>query len=408
MVLEWVRASPRAFKVLVASALIENIAFGLIIPYLTIYMVEDLLIGETLSGVILAAYTISGVPAVIIGGMMADKIGRRIVLLISLSMMSVTMMLYFFANGFVTLLMVVLADSFVGSLYMPAANAMIADVMPSSERPKAYSTLRIAWNTGMFVGPAIGIGIVATYSIRELFLFGSAILAGAFVVNLFMIPETRPEATANEEVSFRKVMAVSRNRPFLVLIILTGFLWIFMSQWMSILQLYAVEDLNLQKAVPGMLFAINALMVVGLQLWVTSKMVLLRPSLVLMGGQAIVAFGFMAIFFAKDLLSLVLCIVVVTIGEIIYMSIISAIVANMAPETQRGVYMGFMGFVQSLAMGVGFFLGMALYDLLQQHEYIWIVFGVFGFVTSLGYIVFSRTIGLDKDISRKTISQLAD
>lgn len=408
MVLEWLRASPRAFKVLVASALIENIAFGLIIPYLTIYMVQDLLIENTLAGVVLAAYTISGVPAVILGGMFADKIGRRIVLLISLSLMSVTMMLYFFANGFVTLLAIVLADSFVGSLYMPAANAMIADVIPSAERPRAYSTLRIAWNSGMFIGPSIGVFIVVAYSIRELFLFGAAILAVAFVLNVLLIPETRPKSTEGQEVTFMKVMGVSKNRPFLLLIVMTGCLWFFMTQWMSVLAIYSTVDLKLQESVPGILFSLNAVMVVTLQLWVTSRMVRLKPSLVLMSGQIIVALGFMMIFFATDFASLVACIVVVTMGEIVYMSIISAIVADMSPESQRGIYMGFMGFVQSLTMGIGFFFGMLLLDVLPDHRFLWVIFGSFGLVTSLGYLAFSRMIGPDKDVPRNALPELAD
>ena len=406
--LDWLRSAPRAFKVLVASALIENIAFGLIIPYLTIYMVQDLLISDTLAGVVLAAYTISGVPAVILGGMLADKIGRRVVLLTSLSLMSVTMMLYFFANGFVTLLAIVLADSFVGSLYMPAANAMIADVIPSRDRPRAFSTLRIAWNSGMFIGPAIGVFIVVAYSIRELFLFGAVILAVGFVMNLILIPETRPQSTAEQEVTFRKVMAVSKNRPFFLLIGLTGCLWFFMTQWMSVLAVYATEDLNLKDTVPGVLFSINAIMVVTLQLWVTSRMVRIRPSLVLMFGQIIVALGFMTIFFATDFPSLLASIVVISVGEIVYMSIISAVVADMAPESQRGIYMGFMGFVQSLAMGIGFFFGMLLMDILKDHHYIWIIFGVFGLVTSVGYIAFSRMIGPEKDIPRNELPDVVD
>ena len=144
MVLNQFRAAPRAFRVLMVSALIENVAFGLIMPYLAIYMVDDLHIAEWLAGIALAGYTLSGIPGTIIGGMLTDKLGRRIVLLVSLGLMSLTMLLYFFAVDFVTLFMVVLADAFVGSLYMPAANAMIADVIPTEGRPKAYSTLRIA------------------------------------------------------------------------------------------------------------------------------------------------------------------------------------------------------------------------------------------------------------------------
>ncbi len=406
MVLEWLRKSPLAFKVLVTSAMIENIAFGLIIPYLTIYMVETLKISETLSGIELAAYTISGIPAVILGGMMADKIGRRVVLLASLSLMSVTMLLYFFANGFLTLLLVVLADSFVGSLYMPAANAMLADVIQPVDRPRAYSTLRIAWNSGLVIGPAIGVFIVAAYSLRELFVFGSVILVFAFVLNLVLIPETRPESAANQDVTFGSVLAVSRNRPFLVLVTMTGVLWLFLSQWISVLQLYAVQDLGLDKAVPGALFVVNAVMIVGLQLWVTSKMVMFRRSLVLMSGQLICALGFSLVFLANGIYPLIACVVIATIGEIVYMSIVATIIADMSPEAERGVYMGFSGFVQSLAMGIGLFFGMWLLDVLPVHKYVWLVFGAIGFFTSWGYIVFARMIGPQKDHPGKYVVEL--
>lgn len=397
MVLEGLRQYPRAFKVLIASALIENVAFGLIVPYLTIFMVKDLEISSISAGVVLAGYTMSGIPAMIIGGMLADKIGRRAVLLTSLGLMSVTLLMYFFTHDFYSILAVVLADSFVGSMYMPAANAMIADVIPTRDRPKAFSMLRISWNIGMFIGPAIGVLIVATYSIRELFVFGAVILAGAFVMNFVFIPETRPKSVEKQEVTFKKVMAVSRNRPFFLLIALTGTLWFFMAQWMSVLQLYATSDLALKSYVPGLLFAVNAVMVVTLQLPMTSQMVKYRRSMVLMSGQMISALGFSLVFFAQDLTMLIACIIVLTIGELVYMSIISAVIADMSPETERGIYMGFAGFVQSFAIGIGFFFGMWLYGALPDTEYFWPLFGIFGFVTSLGYLAFARMVGPEKD-----------
>jgi len=397
MAFQSLKASPRAFQVLVASALIENVAFGLIVPYLTLYMVNDLEISMPLAGIALAGYTLSGIPGTILGGMLADKIGRRSVLLMSLGLMSITLLMYFFAVNFVTVFIIVLADSFVGSLYMPAANAMIADVIQPSGRPKAYSTIRISWNVGMFIGPAIGVFIVAAFSIRELFIFGAAIIAGAFVMNLIYIPETKPEAAVDQEVTLMKVLRVGSNRPFLMLCSMTALMWFSFSQWMSVLQIYATSDLKLSSTVPGLLFAVNAVMVVTLQLWVTSKMVLFRRSLVLMVGQLIVAGGFSLIFFANDLPSLVACIVFITIGELIYMSIVSAIIADMSPEAERGLYMGFSGFIQSLGMGLGFFVGMWLLDVLPETRVLWLIFGVFGAVASLGYIVLSKMLGPEGD-----------
>ena len=401
MAFESLKASPRAFKVLVASALIENVAFGLIVPYLTLYMVVDLGISKPLAGLALAGYTLSGIPGTILGGMLTDKIGRRPVLLASLGLMSITLLMYFFAVNFATLFIIVLADSFVGSLYMPAANAMIADVIKPGGRPKAYSTIRISWNVGMFIGPAIGVFVVAAFSIRELFIFGAVILAGAFIMNFIYVPETKPKSAVDQEVTFMKVLRVANNRPFLMLCSMSALMWFSFSQWMSVLQIYATSDLNLGSSVPGLLFAVNAVMVITLQLWVTSKMVMFRRSLVLMVGQLIVAGGFSLIFFANDLPSLVACIVLITIGELVYMSIVSAIIADMSPEAERGLYMGFSGFIQSLGMGLGFFVGMWLLDILPETRVLWLIFGVFGALASLGYLVLAKMLGPERDLPKK-------
>ncbi|MGB2581722.1 MAG: MFS transporter, partial [Thermoplasmata archaeon] len=227
MVLDDLKRFPRVFKVLVASALIENMAFGLIIPFLAIYITQDLLFEEWAAGVVLAGYMVAGVPSMIIGGMLADKVGRRPVLLASLGLMSITILMYFFAYDFVTLFILVLADSFVGSMYMPAANAMIADVIKPVDRPRAFSALRVAWNVGIVFGPVMGAVILAVYPIKVLFVFGAIILAAAFFLNLVYIRETRPEKLESIRITFRSVVSVARDRPFLLLCSLSAMFWFF-------------------------------------------------------------------------------------------------------------------------------------------------------------------------------------
>lgn len=397
MVLEGLRSYPRAFKVLIASALIENMAFGLIIPYLTIYLVKDTGIPETLAGIILMGYTLSGIPAMIFGGILADKIGRRRVLLISLGLTTITILMYFFAYDFTTFFIVALADSFVGTMYMPAANAMIADVIPSANRPKAYSMLRIAWNIGIIFGPVAGAMIVAAAEIKWLFVFGAGIIFSAFCMNSVFIPETKPEDTG-EEITFRKTLAVAADKPFFLISALSGVFWFFFSQWMSVLPIYATVNLAISEYIWGLLFAVSAIMTVLFQIWVTSKTEKLRRSNVLMAGQLVASFGFALIFFATDFWSLLGFVVVITVGDLLYMSIISAIIADFAPEDKRGIYMGFSGFVQTLGGGAGFFFGMALLDILpHNHELVWPIFGAIGGFTSVGYLVFRRMIGPERD-----------
>ena len=393
---EELRAYPRAFKVLFASALIENTAFGLIIPFLTLYMKNDIKIDEVLIGVVLMGYTLSGIPAMILGGVLADKIGRRTVLLSSLGLMSLTILMYFFAFDFYSLFAIALVDSFVGTMYMPAANAMIADVIPSGQRPKAFSTLRIGWNVGIVFGPVVGAIIVAASSIKVLFVFGAAILFSAFIMNLVFIPETKPKDTG-EEITFKKVLAVASDRPFFLLCALTCVFWFFFSQWMSVLPLYSTEELGIQQYEFGLLFAVSAIMVVFLQIPVTSKTELRRRSAVLLLGQFVGSLGFGLIFLAWDFISLLACIVVITIGELVYMSIVSALIADLSPEARRGIYMGFSGFVQTLGSGVGFFFGMWLFDTMAAKQYIWLVFSSIGLITLVGYLPLAKMIGPERD-----------
>jgi len=394
MVFDSLKAYPFAFKVLVTSALIENTAFGLIIPFLTLYMMDDIHLSAPLAGVILMSYTVSGIPAMVVGGMLADKIGRRPVLLMSLGLMSFTTLMYFFVNSFWTLLVVALADSFVGSMYMPAANAMIADVIIPAERPKAFSILRIGWNVGIILGPVMGAIIVAALSMKFIFVFGSGILLAAFFMNLVFIPETRPSETG-DEITFRKVLSVGRDKPFFLLTALSGVFWFFFSQWMSVLPVYSTTKLGVEEYSFGVLFAVSALMTVLFQVWVTSKMMDYTRSSVLMVGQIIASAGFSLIFLATDFYSLLACIVVITVGEIVYMSMISTVIADLAPEARRGLYMGFGGFIQTLGSGLGFLFGMWLLDFLVQKEYVWLVFGAIGFATCVGYLFFSRMVGLE-------------
>jgi len=396
MAFEQLKAYPRAFKVLLASALIENAAFGLFIPYFSLYMKNDLGIEEVLIGVVLMGYTISGIPAMIVGGVLADRIGRRTVLLTSLGLMSFTILMYFFAFSFETMFIVALVDSFVGTMYMPAANAMIADVIPSPQRPKAFSALRIAWNTGIVFGPVLGAIIVVASSIKVLFLFGSAILFSAFIMNLLFIPETKPKDTG-EEITFRKVFAVASDRPFLLLCALSSVFWFFFSQWMSVLPIYATEQLGVEEYLFGLVFAVSAVMVVFFQIPVTSMTETRKRSGVLLVGQIIGAVGFGLIFLSWDFYSLLVCVVIITAGEIVYMSIVSAIIADMSPESRRGIYMGFSGFIQTLGGGIGFLFGMWLLSVLPEQQYIWLVFSFIGLVTSVGYISLAKMIGPDRD-----------
>jgi MFS family permease len=72
----------------------------------------------------------------------------------------------------------------------------------------------------------------------------------------------------------------------------------------------------------------------------------------------------------------------------------------MSPDAERGLYMGFSGFIQSLGIGLGFFVGMLLLDVLPEPRYIWFIFGAIGAVGSLGYILLGRMLGPERNLPK--------
>ena len=97
-----------------------------------------------------------------------------------------------------------------------------------------------------------------------------------------------------------------------------------------------------------------------------------------------------------------------TIGEMIYMSIVGAVTADMAPDSERGIYMGFTGFIQNIFMGIGFVFGMWLLDVIPEREFVWPIYGLIGILTLPGYILLAKIVKPEiNDPHRGTGDQLS-
>ncbi|MBI4558423.1 MAG: MFS transporter [Candidatus Hydrogenedentes bacterium] len=139
-------------------------------------------------------------------GSLSDRFGRKPVLLISITGIAISYLLWFFAGSFRTLVLARLLGGIMSS-NISTATAVVADVTSDTDRPKGMAVIGIAFGTGFILGPAIG-GISAGFNFVDhwpaLDTWGvnpfSTPALVAFVlslVNLFFVavrfPETRPE-----------------------------------------------------------------------------------------------------------------------------------------------------------------------------------------------------------------------
>ena len=124
-------------------------------------------------------------------GLLSDRLGRRPVLLISLTGFGLDFLFMAFAPS--------LSWLFVGRLISGAtsgifstANAYVADVTAPENRARAFGWMGSAFSFGFLAGPAIG-GLLGNYNLRLPFMAAAALtLINAFY-GLLVLPESLPE-----------------------------------------------------------------------------------------------------------------------------------------------------------------------------------------------------------------------
>ncbi len=136
---------------LLVSTLIGTMDSNALIPVIAVYAG---LLGADLwmTGLIVAMYSIVHIPANIILGRLADKIGRKIPLMIGLSLDAISVFLYSLAQNPVHLLMVRAAHGLGGGFVGPSTMALAAGMAPKERKGRMMALYGIAIAFSVLIG----------------------------------------------------------------------------------------------------------------------------------------------------------------------------------------------------------------------------------------------------------------
>ncbi len=354
---------PRAIHVLCLGTFV-NRAGTFLVPFLTLYLTSSLGLGGAFATQAMGVYGLGGIVASLTGGALADRIGRRTVMVSSL-LGGASILLFF---GRLTsppaILAAVLAFAFLGEMYRPAASAMIADLAGPAERPRAYSLMYLTINLGMTVSPVVG-GFIAERSYQWLF-WGDAATGAAYALLLILaVRETLPvrgaAGSAHEPHPPLGLVArrIAGHRAFLLFCLATHLVAITYMQSHTTLPLY-MSGLGLGPQQYGLIVAVNAFMIVAFQLPFTHATERFPREKLVVASAVVTAIGFGLVGLAKSPWPLAGTVAVWTIGEMLQSPYLSAVVADLAPRGLRGSYMGMLTFSFASALMVGAPLGGAV------------------------------------------------
>ncbi len=105
----------------------------------------------------------TGLFSSLLAGSLADKTGRKIIMVASMTLTALAYIFMLRANSYPAFAALMFLIGLSNPLYQVGADAMLADLIPEKQRVDAYAINRIAVNTGFAFGPAIG-GFVAAKS----------------------------------------------------------------------------------------------------------------------------------------------------------------------------------------------------------------------------------------------------
>jgi MFS family permease len=259
------RALPRGAWILFFGTFLNK--FGtFVLPFLAIYMTR---LGYTpaQAGLAIAAYGIGSLAASLIGGFLADRVGRRKTIMLSMFSVAFAMLGLSQARSLPMIVLFSSLAGLTGETYRPASSALLADLVPAGQRVTAYAAFRMAFNAGWAFGPATA-GLLAKKSFLWLFVGDAATSLLFGVVAWLALPAGLRGTRAGNSVleTFRLLRT---DRRFLQMLCAALVIWIVFVQAFSTLSLEITRN-GFSASTYGLVISLNGVLVVLFELPLTT------------------------------------------------------------------------------------------------------------------------------------------
>lgn len=392
---------PRLFWVVVAVRFIDALGGTLLFPFFALYITQRFKVGMAEAGLLLGMSSFFGLFGSMIGGALADKFGRRRLIIFGLVFSAVSSLSYGLANDIKLLYPLTIFVGLLSSLAYPAHDALLADILPEEKRQEGFGILRVAFNYSFIFGTALG-GFIAARSFFALFVIDAVVSCITAFIIYRWLPETKPtlqkEAEHKDESLWQTVKGygvVLRDLPFLAFIFAGMLALIVYQQQYSSLAVFLRDTRGIDSKGFGLILSATALEVVLFQFWISRVLRRQPPFLTMVWGTVIYAIGFFMYGLVYGFPLFLLAALIVCLGEMLFFPASSVLAANFAPENMRGRYMAVFGLVWSIPATIGPAMAGLILDNFDPNL-LWYLGGTICLLSALGYFALHLKLGGQK------------
>jgi len=359
---------PRDVWLLQGGGVANAFGNGTVLPFVIIYLHNVRGIPLGLAGLAAAVNSAAAFASGFAAGALADRIGPRRVLVAALLVMTAAISLFPLIDNTWHAYVLNIALGTGSGAFWPSQSSMLTGLAPTSRRHSAFAVQRLTMNLGVALGGLAG-GLIAdadhprTFTV--LFLIDAATFASyALVVAVLPSPPRPPELAG----SYADVV---RDRPFMRYVLLNAtFITVGMVVIVELLAPYAKNEAGLSEDAIGLLWAINALVVVVAQLPIAKLAEGRRRMHALAAMGVLWAAALLAVGVAGAWLDttqafalMAIAVGVFAIGECLHGIVHGPLTADLAPAALVGRYMA----LGTQSWQIGWIIGPALGGFALEH-----------------------------------------
>ncbi|MBF2080521.1 MAG: MFS transporter [Synechococcales cyanobacterium T60_A2020_003] len=366
----WLPKLDRRVWVLSAGRLLSQIGNGFVLFYAPIFFVNQVGLPATLVGIGIGSGSIAGIFGRILGGSLSDspRWGRRFTLLLSAVISAIADVALAISSDFSLFL---IGNWLMGlgiGLYWPATESVVADLTLPEQRNEAFALVRLADSIGLSSGVILGgLLISLTGMYRLLFVLDGLSYVIFLGIIYVAIAETLQKSDGSPASFFGGWGPALRDRTLLIYVVVNMLFTSYLAQIQSTMPVYFTqtvtyrEQTGFPEAILSLLFTWHVVLTAMCQLPVARFLNRFRPVQALIASALFWGIGFSLIWVTGTavnaaLLWALLALAVMAIATVAYTPVASALVVDLAPNDQRGVYLS----INSLCWAVGYMLGPSL------------------------------------------------
>lgn len=393
----------RDILLLLAAALIMHLASYIIIPIFPVILSAEKGLNAGQVGIIIGAGSLAFQFGSVIGGVMSDRIGRRITMVIGAAAQSAALFGYGVSSTFILILMFSILNGTGTGVYAPTLKAAIAAIASDSAdtRTTAFSLRGIASNIGVSIAGLLILYFSTKSSIIAFFTASSVFLALA-VLTWVLLPKNC-ESRICPIVPPNSYLQIVKNKSFVIFALVSLLVWAIYSQLSLLLPLRANSVLQNGKIV-GTIWTITSIIVIIFQS-IISKYILqkINPFSSLMFGVLFLGAGLFFIGLSYNFLHLTLSAVVFLVGEMLMLPTTDSLTSQLANPELIGAYFSIAGLVSGMGTAIGNFAGGKLIDVygVKASMIPWTILGILSAATAAIIFIVKRLPIIAEAIEKK-------